>query len=268
MTAIALNGATGRMGRTIVSLLVDDPRFQLKRALTHQESRELGRDIGLLAGIAELGIPVTTASHDLLRDIDVVIDFSIPDAITACLDYCTAQNLGLVTGTTGFQDEQMKLIHQAAKEIPILVAPNMSMGVNVAFNLIAQATNMLEPDVDIEIYETHHRNKLDAPSGTAKRMGEIIEVVREPSRNDFSNTKNAKTANQKPIEFHSTRGGDVVGEHTVTFFGKGERLEITHRASSRTNFAAGALQGAAFVAQKREHGVVGMFGMNEVLGLS
>lgn len=268
MTAIALNGATGRMGRTIVSLLVDDPRFQLKGALTHQESRELGCDIGLLAGIAELGVPVTAVSRESLRDVDVVIDFSIPDAITACLDCCTAQSLGLVTGTTGFRDEQMKLIYQAAKEIPILVAPNMSMGVNVAFNLIEQATRMLAPDVDIEIYETHHRDKLDAPSGTAKRMGEIIEVAREPDPTLSSNTQHSKTASQNPIEFHSTRGGDVVGEHTVTFFGKGERLEITHRASSRTNFAAGALQGAAFVAQKREQGVVGMFSMDEVLGLS
>ncbi|MXZ43739.1 MAG: 4-hydroxy-tetrahydrodipicolinate reductase [Gammaproteobacteria bacterium] len=267
MTAIALNGATGRMGRTIASLLVDDPRFQLKAAITHRESKALGRDIGLLAGTTELGIPATTISYETLRDTDVVIDFSVPDATTALLDYCTAQHLGLVTGTTGFNDKQLNLIEHAAKEVPILVAPNMSIGVNVAFNLVEQATRMLDADVDIEVYEAHHRNKLDAPSGTAKRMGEIITSTLAQNRSDIATTEPAEPTDPKHIEFHSARGGDVVGEHTVTFFGKGERLEITHRASSRTNFAVGALQGAAFIGKKLDEGSVGTYCMSEVLGL-
>ena len=139
----------------------------------------------------------------------------------------------------------------------------------MTFRLIEQATTMLGSGVDIEVYESHHRNKLDAPSGTAKRMGEIISAAREQNFSNEATLEQTETPSGKnPIEFHSARGGDVVGEHTVTFFGKGERLEITHRASSRTNFAAGALQAALFIAQKLDQGAVGMYSMNEVLGLS
>lgn len=252
MTAIAINGATGRMGRTITSQVADDPRFQLKCALTHQNSNELGRDIGLLAGTRELGVAVTSLSHDALNEVQVVIDFSAPTATIGLLDYCTTQHLGLVTGTTGFNEQQLRLIESAANEIPILIAPNMSVGVNVVFRLIDHAIRMLDSDVDIDVQETHHRDKLDAPSGTALRIGEIL----------------ASARGQQQIGFHSVRGGDVVGEHTVTFLGKGERLEITHRASSRSNFATGALRAAAFVAQELNQGAVGMYSMREVLGLS
>lgn len=269
MTAIAINGATGRMGRTTALLLLEDPRYQLRCAFTHQQSKHLGQDIGLLSGSSNLGVPVTTLSADALRGVDVIIDFSVPCGTEVLLDICIAQNLGLVSGTTGFNEQQLNKIERAANEIPILIAPNMSIGVNVSFRLIEQATTMLGSGVDIEVYESHHRNKLDAPSGTAKRMGEIISAIREQN---FSNEATAEqietSAGLKPIEFHSARGGDVVGEHTVTFFGKGERLEITHRAASRTNFAAGALQAALFIAQKLEQGAVGMYSMNEVLGLT
>ena len=268
MTAIAINGATGRMGRTITSLLVDDPRFQLRCALTHEKSSVLGQDIGLLAGCSELGVAVSTVSQAALRGVEVVIDFSVPKATESLLDYCTAQSLGLVIGTTGLNDQQMNLITHVAREIPILIAPNMSVGVNVTFHLIEHATRMLDPAVDIEIYESHHRNKLDAPSGTSKRMGEIIASTQRQLRADAVTSDHVEATDQKQIEFHSARGGDVVGEHTVTFFGKGERLEITHRASSRTNFAAGALQAATFIARKLDQGAVGMYSMNEVLGLS
>ncbi|MCY3541749.1 MAG: 4-hydroxy-tetrahydrodipicolinate reductase [Gammaproteobacteria bacterium] len=269
MTAIAINGATGRMGRTTALLLLEDPRFQLRSALTHQQSKYLSQDIGLLSGSSNLGVPVTTLSVDSLQEVDVIIDFSVPSGTAALLDICIAQNLGLVSGTTGFNEQQLNKIKRAANEIPILIAPNMSIGVNVSFSLIEQATTMLGSDVDIEVYESHHRNKLDAPSGTAIRMGEIITSVREQNFSDESTSEQSDTlCERKPIEFHSARGGDVVGEHTVTFFGKGERLEITHRAASRTNFAAGALQAALFIAQKLDQGAVGMYSMNEVLGLS
>ena len=268
MTAIAINGAAGRMGRTITSLLADDPRYQLLCALTHEKSNLLGRDIGLLAGSSELGVVLSTLSQANLRDVEVVIDFSLPKAIEALLEICTAQRLGLVIGTTGFNNHQMNLITHAAGEIPILVAPNMSIGINVSFSLIEHATRMLDPEVDIEIYESHHRNKLDSPSGTAKRMGEIVASTRKQVRAGKATSETVGVADQKHIEFHSARGGDVVGEHTVTFFGKGERLEITHRASSRTNFAAGALLAATFVAQKLYQEAPGIHSMNEVLGLS
>lgn len=268
MTAIAINGATGRMGRTTALLLLEDPRFQLKCALTHQLSKYQGQDIGLLSGSTKLGVPVTTLSTDSLQDIDIIIDFSVPNGTETLLDYCTTHNLGLVSGTTGFHDHQLNKIKLAANEVPIVIAPNMSIGVNVSFRLIEQATRMLGSDVDIEVYESHHRNKLDAPSGTAIHMGEIISSVREQNFSDDATSKQLEMMDQKPIEFHSARGGDVVGEHTVTFFGKGERLEITHRASSRVNFAAGALLAASFVAQKLDQGAVGMYSMNEVLGLS
>lgn len=269
MTAIAINGATGRMGRTTALLLLEDPRYQLRCAFTHQQSKYLGQDIGLLSGSSNLGVPVTTLSADSLRGVDVIIDFSVPSGTEVLLDICIAQNLGLVSGTTGFNEQQLNKIERAANEIPILIAPNMSIGVNVSFRLIEQATSMLGSGVDIEVYESHHRNKLDAPSGTAKRMGEIISAIREQNFSNEATAEQIETpAGQKPIEFHSARGGDVVGEHTVTFFGKGERLEITHRAASRTNFAAGALQAALFIAQKLEQGAVGMYSMNEVLGLT
>ena len=268
MTAIAINGATGRMGRTTALLLLEDPRFQLRRALTHQQSKYLGQDIGLLSGSSNLGVPVTIPSADSLQGVEVIIDFCVPSGTEALLEICIAQNLGLVSGTTGFNEQQLNKIERAANEIPILIAPNMSIGVNVSFRLIEQATTMLGSGVDIEVYESHHRNKLDAPSGTAKRMGEIITSVRERKFSDEATSEQSDILCEwKPIEFHSARGGDVVGEHTVTFFGKGERLEITHRAASRTNFAAGALQAALFIAQKLDQGAVGMYGMNEVLGL-
>ena len=270
MTAIAINGATGRMGRTITSLLVDDSRFHLRCALSHQNSTSLGLDIGSIAGTKEFGVGVTTVSLDALQDVQVVIDFSAPGATVALLDYCTAQRIGLVTGTTGFNEDQRGLLECAAKEIPILIAPNMSIGVNVAFRLIEHASRMLDPDVDIEIFETHHKDKLDAPSGTAVRMGEILASARGQKLSDiatFDRTGLCGTRDSKKIGFHSARGGDVVGEHTVTFFGKGERLEITHRASSRTNFAVGALHAAAFVAQRLDQGATGMYSMNEVLDL-
>ncbi|MXZ55000.1 MAG: 4-hydroxy-tetrahydrodipicolinate reductase [Gammaproteobacteria bacterium] len=269
MTAIAINGATGRMGRTTALLLLEDPRFQLKCALTHQQSEHLGQDIGMLSGSSKLGVPVTTLSPDSLEEVDVIIDFSVPSGTEALLDTCVTQNLGLVSGTTGFSEQQLNKIERAANEIPILIAPNMSIGVNVSFRLIEQATTMLGSGVDIEVYEAHHRNKLDAPSGTAKRMGEIVTSVREQNFSDEATSAQSETlCERKPIEFHSARGGDVVGEHTVTFFGKGERLEITHRAASRTNFAAGAIQAALFIAQKLNQSAIGMYSMNEVLGLS
>ena len=143
----------------------------------------------------------------------------------------------------------------------------MSIGVNVAFHLVEQATRMLDADVDIAVYESHHRNKLDAPSGTAKRMGEIVTSTLAQNRSDIATAEPVEPTDPKHIEFHSARGGDVVGEHTVTFFGKGERLEITHRASSRTNFAVGALQAAAFIGKKLDEGSVGTYSMSEVLGL-
>lgn len=271
MTAIAINGATGRMGRRITSLLVDDSRFQLMCALTHQSSPELGRDVGLVAGTHELGIPVTTVSQDAFKGVQVVIDFSIPSATIELLDYCTKQGVGLVSGTTGLNEQQLNSIEDASNEIPILTAPNMSVGVNVVFSLIDQAVRMLGSDVDVEIHETHHRHKRDAPSGTAIRMGEILasaggQKLSVPSANERIGPSD--TNDSKQIVFNSARGGDVVGEHAVTFFGRGERLEVTHRASSRSNFAAGALRAAAFIAQKIDQGAVGIYSMHEVLGMS
>ena len=271
MTAIAINGATGRMGRTLTTLVVEDAQFQLRCALTHGNSAKLGQDIGLLAGTNELGVAITTLSHESLKEVKVVIDFSVPQATIALLDYCTTNHLGLVTGTTGFNKEQQSLIESAANEIPVLVAPNMSIGVNVAFRLIEHATKMLDSDVDVEIFETHHRNKLDAPSGTAVRMGELVASARGKKFAELATFGRKGVVGSRDavqIGIHAARGGDVVGEHTATFYGKGERLEIIHRASSRTNFAAGALRAAVFLAAKLDQGAVGMYSMNEILGFA
>ena len=265
---VAINGAAGRMGRMLTQAIDDEKDLSLVVALERSDSEFLGQDAGLVAGIGAIGVPVVTNTDG--STFDVLVDFSIPAATLGLLDTGVADSFGMVIGTTGFDASGLRDIEIAAGSIPIVMAPNMSIGVNVAFRLIETAAEILGDSVDIEIYEMHHRHKIDAPSGTAVRMGEIVATTlgRDLEKDAiYGRVGDTGERAQPTIGFHSARGGDVVGEHTVTFSGTGERIEITHRAQSRSNFAAGAIRAVRFVANKIAMKERGLFGMENVLGL-
>ncbi|MDC0238346.1 4-hydroxy-tetrahydrodipicolinate reductase [Gammaproteobacteria bacterium] len=265
---VAINGAAGRMGRMVAQAIADENDLSLVLALERSDSEFLGQDAGLLAGIGEVNVPLVTQVDKMT--VDVLVDFSVPAATLNVLEKAVIEGFGMVIGTTGFDAAGLRNIEAAAETVPIVMAPNMSVGVNVAFRLIETAAAILGDSVDIEIHEMHHRQKIDAPSGTAVRMGEI--VARTLGRDleqeaEYGRVGETGERTQQAIGFHSARGGDVVGDHTVTFAGKGERIEITHRAQSRSNFAAGAIRAVRFVANKLAMKDKGLFGMEHVLEL-
>ena len=265
-TRVAVAGAAGRMGRMLVAAVTAAEDLQLGAALEDAASAHIGADAGLVAGIAAVDVPIGADVAAAADDFDVLVDFSVPEATLAKLDVCVRSQKALVIGTTGFDAAGQQAIEQAATQVPLLIAPNMSVGVNVAFKLIENAAKALGDDVDVEVVEIHHRHKIDAPSGTAVRMGEILaDSLGRDLATDAVFGREGITGERarNAIGFHSLRGGDVVGEHTVVFAGTGERLEITHRAGSRENFAAGALRAVRFVAGRAP----GRYGMDDVLGL-
>lgn len=262
---VAISGAAGRMGRMLVSAITRAGDLRVTGAVDHPDASERGADAGELAGVGHLGVPILGNIADL-PDFDVLVDFSVATATLDKLDFCTDNGRALVIGTTGFEDAGLEAIRQAAESVPIVMAPNMSVGVNVTFKLIEFAARALGDDVDVEVFEAHHRHKIDAPSGTAVRMGEILaDTLDRDIATDAVYGREGITGERdgRTIGFHSLRGGDIVGEHTVTFAGTGERIEITHRAGSRENFAAGAVRAVRFVAGREP----GLYGMDEVLGL-
>ena len=257
MTRVGVNGAAGRMGQTLVEAVREADGLTLTAAFEHPQSAAVGEQVD--------GVRIGADIAAGVADFDVLIDFTEPSATLGALDACAANGKGLVIGTTGFDAAGLERIRLAARSVPILMAPNMSVGVNVAFRLIEMAARALGDDVDVEVYEAHHRHKIDAPSGTAVRMGEILaDTLGRDLDVDAVHGRVGITGarERRAIGFHSVRGGDIVGEHTVVFAGDGERIEITHRAQSRRNFAMGALRAVRFVAE-REHG---LFGMADVLG--
>ena len=259
---VAVSGAAGRMGRMLTAAITAADDMRLTAAVDRVEK---GADAGQLAGVGHLGVAVG-ADITACDDFDVMIDFSVPDATLDKLDFCTTNGKALVIGTTGFEDAGLAAIRRAAETVAIVMAPNMSVGVNVVFKLIEFAARTLGDDVDVEVFEAHHRHKIDSPSGTAVRMGEILaRTLRRDLAADAVYGREGITGERerRTIGFHSLRGGDIVGEHTVTFAGTGERIEITHRAGSRENFAAGAVRAVRFVAGR----TVGLHGMDDVLGL-
>ena len=264
MINIGVTGVAGRMGKAIVQAVTEHPDTQLSAAIQHEKSSLLGVDAGELAGVGKLNIPVVASLED--ASFDVLIDFTLVEPSLRHLEYCAKTNRRIVIGTTGFDDQQKQLISDSAKNIPVVFAPNMSVGVNLCFHLLRQAAMVLGQDSDIEIIETHHRHKLDAPSGTALRMGEVIAdaLDRDLSkcavygREGISDARNAET-----IGFATVRAGDVVGDHTVLFANEGERVEITHKASSRLTFAKGAVRAALWLTEQQS----GLYDMQDVLGL-
>ena len=264
MIRIAVTGAAGRMGRTVIEACTRAGDARLVAAVERPGVAAIGTDAGELAGVGKLGVTLRTSLEGL--DFDVLIDFTGPDATLANLESCRKGRRRIVIGTTGLDEAAAQAVKRASSDIAIVFAPNMSPGVNLCFRLADLAARALGRDFDVEIFEAHHRHKVDAPSGTALRMGEI---VAQALGYDFK--KSALPARhgivgERPHEaigFASVRAGDIVGEHTVLFAGAGERVEITHRAESRMTFAQGALRAARWLMQHER----GLYDMQDVLGL-
>lgn len=270
MVRIGIAGVGGRMGQMLVHAIAEHPSFVVRGGLEHSESPHIGEDIGVVAALPPLDIRISSDVAEAFDDVEVVIDFSSPQGTAAVARYCADRDIAIVVGTTGLEREHDAVLKEAARTIPILVSPNMSVGVNVSFKLIEMATRALGSDVDIEVEEIHHKHKVDAPSGTAVRIGEIIAEARDSTLDDTALYGREGITGERvdgSIGFHSLRGGDVVGEHTVVFAGTGERIEITHRAGSRMNFAAGAMRATEFVLSEKAKGRTGILSMDEVLGL-
>ncbi|MDH4480105.1 MAG: 4-hydroxy-tetrahydrodipicolinate reductase [Rhodoferax sp.] len=263
--AVAIAGASGRMGQMLVEAVRADPAFALAGALDVAGSTAIGHDAGAYAG-QTTGVHITADVRAGLHHSQVLIDFTRPEGTMAHLQACLALNVGLVIGTTGFSDAQKAEIAEAAKHIPIMMAPNMSVGVNVTLKLLEMAAQALATGYDIEIIEAHHRHKVDAPSGTALKMGEVIASALGRDLKDCAvYAREGVTGERDPssIGFATIRGGDIVGDHTVLFAGTGERIEISHKSSSRATYAQGSLRAVRFLAGKRS----GLFDMFDVLGL-
>ncbi len=266
---VAVAGAGGRMGRALVAAVMAEPRMRLAAAFDLPESPALGLDAGEGTGVVT-GVKVTADVDAALARADVLIDFTRPAGTLAHLAACARAHVAAVVGTTGLDPAQRATLAQHAQQIPIVFAANMSVGVNVLLSLVEQAARALGPAFDIEIVEMHHRHKVDAPSGTALRLGEAAAAGAGRSlAQDAVYAREGHTGERKPgtIGFATLRGGDVVGEHVVVFAGEGERVELVHRATSRQLFANGAMRAVRFVAARRAAGEAGLYDMPDVLGL-
>jgi 4-hydroxy-tetrahydrodipicolinate reductase len=254
------------MGRTVIAACQQASNMNCTVALERPDSPLLGADAGELAGVGRLGVPVVADPAAVMDSFDVLVDFTKPEATLARLESCRTAGKRLVIGATGFNPEQKAQIASMAEGIAIVLAPNMSVGVNLCFKLLDLATRVLGEDMDVDILESHHRHKVDAPSGTALRMGEIIAQARGWKLADcavYDRHGISGERNRNSIGFASVRAGDIVGEHTVLFADVGERLEITHKASSRMTFAKGAVRAAGWIMERDR----GLFDMQDVLGL-
>ncbi len=265
-TRVAICGAGGRMGRTLIQACADDPDVTLSAAVEAPDSDYVGMDAGTLAGTGVSGIKISRSVTDCAGAFDVMVDFTLPEASLGNIEACAKIKAKAVVGTTGFDENQRSRIAELAKTTAVVLAPNMSVGVNLCFKLIDLAASVLGDEVDVEIIEAHHRHKVDAPSGTAVRMGEIIASAlgRDLARCAvYGREGHTGERKRETIGFETVRAGDIVGEHTVMFAGTGERVEIVHRASSRLNFARGALRAARWLSRRDS----GLYDMQDVLGL-
>ncbi|MGZ5077403.1 MAG: 4-hydroxy-tetrahydrodipicolinate reductase, partial [Methylobacter sp.] len=253
MMRIAVVGASGRMGLCLIKAAALAKNAELTVAASRPGSLAIGRDAGELAGISEIGIQVVDDLASVVDQFDVLIDFTRPDASMAFIEICREAGKKLVIGTTGYSDAQKALIAEAAKDVAIVMAPNMSVGVNLSLKLLEMTAKVMGDYTDIEVIEAHHRHKVDAPSGTALRMGEVIADTLGRDLKDcaiYGREGNTGERDRKTIGFSTIRAGDIVGEHTVMFADEGERVEITHKATSRMTFANGAVRAAVWLADK------------------
>ncbi|MEL4177560.1 4-hydroxy-tetrahydrodipicolinate reductase [Roseateles sp. PN1] len=263
---IAIAGCSGRMGRILIEAVLNSPDCELAGALDQASSPALGQDPAAFLGQTS-GVKITADLHEGLANADVLIDFTRPEGTLAHLAACQELGVKVVIGTTGFDAAQKAQIGAFAQHIGVMLAPNMSVGVNVVLRLLDQAARALNEGYDIEIIEAHHRHKVDAPSGTALQLGEVLaKALGRDLKTCAVYGREGVTGERDPstIGFATVRGGDVVGDHTVLFAGIGERIEITHKASNRSTFAQGALRAARFLAASQP----GLYDMNDVLGLN
>ncbi|MES2531055.1 MAG: 4-hydroxy-tetrahydrodipicolinate reductase [Pseudomonadota bacterium] len=262
---IAIAGASGRMGRMLVEAVRNADDLELAGALAVAGGSDIGADASAFLG-TNSGIAITSDLRAGLKNAQVLIDFTRPEGTLAHLAVCRELGVQAVIGTTGFSDAQKAEIADIAKDIAIVMAPNMSVGVNVTFKLLEMAAKALSTGYDIEVIEAHHRHKIDAPSGTALKMGEVIaDALGRDLKDCAVYSREGVTGERDPssIGFATIRGGDIVGDHTVLFAGTGERIEITHKSSSRTTYAQGSLRAARFLSTQKS----GLFDMFDVLGL-
>jgi len=267
MMRVAISGASGRMGLTLINAVTQSTAVSLSVAIDRTDSPIMGKDAGELIGSDPTGVKVTDSLTTVSNDFDVLIDFTRPDVAMDYLEFCRQTGKKLVIGTTGFSDAQKAKIAEAAKEIAIMMAPNMSVGVNLSLKLLEMTAKVMGGYTDIEIIEAHHRHKVDAPSGTALRMGEVIAKALNRDLKEcavYGREGITGERDRKTIGFSTIRAGDIVGEHTVMFADDGERIEITHKASSRMTFANGAVRAAHWLENKSN----GLYDMQDVLGLS
>lgn len=266
MRRIAVMGAAGRMGKTLIEAVQQTPGAGLTAAVDRPDSTLVGADAGELAALGRIGVPLSGDLGRVVEEFDVLIDFTHPTVTLKNLAFCRKHGKAMIIGTTGFSVEEKQLLAEAGKDIPIVFAANFSVGVNLCLKLLDTAARVLGDDVDIEIMEAHHRHKVDAPSGTAVRMGEVIadalgcdlKKVAVYGREGQTGARERET-----IGFATVRAGDIVGDHTVLFAADGERVEITHKASSRMTFAKGAVRAALWLDGREP----GLYDMQDVLDL-
>jgi 4-hydroxy-tetrahydrodipicolinate reductase len=266
MINMTVSGASGRMGSRIIALSKDVDNLKLTGALEQKNHKYTGKDIGDVIGIGSTGVTITDIIKVAIEGSDVIIDFSSPSATIECLKSLAGSPVPVVIGTTGFSKDEVEHIRLYAQNIPCVFAPNMSVGVNLLLKVLADIARVTQDDYDVEIVESHHRLKKDAPSGTAMKMAQVLATALNRNLEDtavYARHGLIGERTQKEIGIQTVRAGDIVGEHTVLFAGLGERIEITHKASSRDTFARGALKAAQWVHKQTP----GLYDMQDVLGL-
>ena len=267
MINVGVIGAGGRMGRMLIEAVQDNPQTILTAAIERQGSSLVGADAGEVAAVGHLNVQIVDDLQSVINDIDVLIDFSLPDATEQNMQICAANNVAMVIGTTGFNEQQEQMLATASEQVAIVYAGNYSTGVNLSLKLLGMAAKAFGKDADVEVIEAHHKHKIDAPSGTAYMMAEAVAEARGQNLKDVAvYGREGQTGEREAgsIGIHAIRGGEIIGDHTVMFIADGEVVEITHRARARMTFAAGAVRAATWIVQQP----TGQYNMQDVLGLN
>ena len=267
MINVGVIGAGGRMGRMLIEAVQDNPQTTLTAAIERQGSSLVGADAGEVAAIGRLDVKIVDDLKAVINDIDVLIDFSLPDATEQNMQVCAVNNVAMVIGTTGFNEQQEQVLAKASEKVSIVYAGNYSTGVNLSLKLLGMAAKAFGTDADVEVIEAHHKHKIDAPSGTAYMMAEAVAEARGQNLKDVAvYGREGQTGEREAgsIGIHAIRGGEIIGDHTVMFIADGEVVEITHRARARMTFAAGAIRAATWIVQQS----AGQYNMQDVLGLN
>ena len=264
---VGVIGAGGRMGRMLIEAVNDNPQTTLNAAIERQGSSLVGADAGEVAAIGRLNVQIVDDLKSVVDDIDVLIDFSLPDATEQNMQICAEHSVAMVIGTTGFNEQQEQVLAKASEQVAIVYAGNYSTGVNLSLKLLGMAAKAFGADADVEVIEAHHKHKIDAPSGTAYMMAEAVAEARGQNLKEVAiYGREGQTGEREAgtIGIHAIRGGEIIGDHTVMFIADGEVVEITHRARARMTFAAGAVRAATWIIQQS----AGQYNMQDVLGLN